>query len=181
MLRRTLAVMTLLTTMTACPAPEGDEGDGSTSEATGAETTAADESTGGAMLDVPIGQAELSPWLAAESYVGWAAESAVHAQTGTSPHGMVRTFFNDTLVASFDAGNTEHTVGSAAVKELYDDAGMRVGWAVMLKTAAGSDASTWYWYLENGGMVTADENGFAGCEGCHAPGVDRVLTAYPLQ
>jgi len=173
MLHRTLAFTLLLTA--ACTDPGGDEGGGSTSDATGA-----DES-GDAAVDVPTGQAELSPWLMDESYAGWAAESAPHEATGTSPHGMVRTFFNDALVASFEAGNTEHTVGSASVKELYDAAGMRTGWAVMVKTAAGTDAESWYWYLESNGSVNADGNGAGPCEGCHGPGVDRVLTAYPLQ
>ncbi|MCX4244561.1 hypothetical protein [Paraliomyxa miuraensis] len=170
MLRQSLALLILLTA--ACTDPDGD--DGSTSEA-----TAADESGGG--VDVPTGQAALSPWLMAENYAGWAAESAVHAATGTSPHGMVRTFFDDVLVASFEAGNTEHTVGSASVKELYDAGGTRVGWAVMVKTAAGTDASNWYWYLESNGSASTDANGAGLCEGCHAPGVDRVLTPYPLQ
>lgn len=179
MLRPSIAILVLL--CTACTDTEDADGDGSTSAATTAEESAADESTGSAALDVPLGEAELSPWLAAESYASWTAESAVHAATGTSPHGMVRTFFNDTLVASFDAGNTEHAVGSASVKELYDGAGMRTGWAVMVKTTAGADAASWYWYLENGGSVNADDNGLAQCEGCHSPGVDRVLTPYPLQ
>jgi hypothetical protein len=170
------STLLLLLLTAACTDPGGDDGDGSTSMATGA-----DESTGSAAVDVPTGQAELSPWLMAQSYSGWTAESAAHAATGTSPHGMVRTYFNDTLVASFDAGNAEHTVGSASVKELFDDAGTRTGWAVMVKAAAGADAQSWYWYLENGGMVMADANGVDACEGCHSPGVDRVLTAYPLQ
>lgn len=166
MLRRFIAITALL--LTACPDPGGDD-DGSA------------DSTGGPPTgDVPTDGATLAPWLSSESYSGWAAESAIHDQTGTSPHGRVRTYFNDTLNASFDAGNTNHTVGSAAVKELYDAMDTRLGWAVMVKVSDGEDANSWYWYLDNGNMVAADGNGVGLCEGCHNPGVDRVLTAYPL-
>ncbi|MCA9705527.1 MAG: hypothetical protein KDK70_06760 [Myxococcales bacterium] len=166
MLRRSLAITALL--LTACTDPAGED-----------DTGTADD-TGGPTIDVPTDAAGLATWLADESYAGWSAESAVHDATGNSPHGRVRTYFNDVLEASFGAGNESHTVGSASVKELYDAMDTRVGWAVMVKIAEGDAADTWYWYIDNGG-ATMDGNGLGGCNGCHSAGTDRVVTAYPLQ
>ncbi|MCA9648977.1 MAG: hypothetical protein H6712_32285 [Myxococcales bacterium] len=167
MLRISLLSMTLLAV--SCT-DSGDDGD----------TDAADGSgTGNTVGGVPVDAGELSMWLEAGSYSSWAAESGNHASTG--PHGEVRTFFNDEMVASFDAGNTVHPVGSAAVKELYNGSGAEIGWAVMVKVAEGEGANSWYWYLESSDTVTADGEGIPTCENCHVSGTDRVLTPYPLQ
>lgn len=182
MLRRFIAITALL--LTACPAPgsDDDSSDASSSAGESASGTAdgTADSTGTPMIDVPTDAAGLGTWLTDESYSGWAAESAIHEPTGNSPHARVRTYFNDVLTASFDAGNTNHTVGSASVKELYDAMDTRVGWAAMVKITDGEDANSWYWYIDDGNSVT-DGNGIGGCDGCHSAGVDRVVTAYPLQ
>jgi len=48
--------------------------------------------------------------------------------------------------------------------------------------SAGSDAGSWYWYLEMDVSVAAEGDGLAGCDGCHSDGgIDRVKTPYPLQ
>ncbi len=167
MARTSILLMTLLAMSCTDPAGDGDDTAGDSSDDTAGT------------VDVPTDAAALGTWLMDESYSGWAAESAIHASTG--PHGMVQTYFNDDLVASFDASNTEHPVGSASVKELYDDMGARIGWAVMVKTTSGDAADSWYWYLESGGSVNADGNGVGTCESCHNAGTDRVLTPYPLQ
>jgi len=129
---------------------------------------------------VPTDAAAMTAWLADDGYAGWAAESAPHASTG--PHGRVLTHFNDSLVASFDAADATHPVGSAAVKELLADDDTVTGFAVMVKTTDGSDAASWYWYLQMDGSVAAEGDGLAGCDDCHSDGgIDRVLTPYPLQ
>lgn len=170
MLRHIFLATTLLSF--SCTDPSSDD-DGSGT----ADDTAGD--TGQTVGGVPVEGADLSEWLAAGSYSAWPAESGNHASTG--PHGEVRTFFNDALVASFDAGNTSHPVGAASVKELFDGSGGSIGWAVMVKVEEGDAATSWYWYLESGGSVTADGEGVATCENCHVSGTDRVLTPYPLQ
>jgi hypothetical protein len=153
----------------------GDEaGDGDTATETG-DT--------GAAGDVPSNADELTPFLEGNGYSGFSAESAVHAGTGTSPHGMVRVYINDTLEQSLAAGNSSHPVGSAAIKELYDADGVTVdGWAVSVKTAQDSgDGMGWYWYRIINDDLTSDSNGDAQCTGCHQPGVDYFTTVYPLQ
>lgn len=127
----------------------------------------------------PIGAAALEPWLASLAYADWHAESAVHVSTG--PHGDgVRTFFNDALFDSFEAGNAVHPIDAAVVKELYGD-GEIAGWAVMVKVADGEGGDTWYWYEVVGASTYADGTDVALCTGCHAVGVDQIQTPYPLQ
>lgn len=147
----------------------------------GSDDTDSSGESGEQVGGVPLDPGELGEWLAGGGYSNWAAESGNHGSTG--PHGEVRTFFNEDLVASFDAGNTTHPMGSASVKELYDGSGGAIGWAVMVKTEDGEDASSWYWYLDSSGSVT-EGAGLPTCENCHgsdAAAVDRVLTPYPLQ
>ena len=127
----------------------------------------------------PVGAAELLPWLESLAYADWHAESGVHPSTG--PHGDgVRTFFNDALRGSFDAGNATHPIDAAVVKELYGG-GEIAGWAVMVKVADGEGGDTWYWYEIVGASTYADGTGVDLCTGCHAVGVDQIQTPYPLQ
>lgn len=166
----------------------GDADDTSSGDTSGgAGTSGADDATTEGGAAVPTDAAAMTAWLADDGYAGWSAETAAHASTG--PHGRVLTYFNDDLVASFD-GTTgpgapviaTHPVGSASVKELLADDDTVTGWAVMVKTTAGDDAASWYWYLAMGDSVSAEGDGLGTCDGCHAAtGVDRVLTPYPLQ
>ena len=177
---RTSPTLLLLWLCASCTAGDADDSSGGgTSD--GADTSgAADDATTEGVAAVPTDAAAMTAWLADDGYAGWSAETAAHASTG--PHGRVLTFFNDDLVASFDGGNTTHPVGSASVKELLADDDNVTGWAVMVKTAAGDDAASWYWYLAMGDSVSAEGNGLGTCDGCHAAtGIDRVLTPYPLQ
>jgi hypothetical protein len=99
------------------------------------------------------------------------------AASVVSPHGKVRVWMNDTLVASWRAGNgefggTAHTTGSMAVKEFYDDAGMQVGRAAMLKVMGASNA--WVFYCEgtdqarcNGETIPYYGDSTSACNGCH--------------
>jgi hypothetical protein len=126
--------------------------------------------------DVPPADAgAIGPWLGERSYTAWAAEPALHPSAG--PHfGDVRTYVNPALYASLLAGDEEHPVGAAAVKELYGDGDVVLGHTVMIKTTAGGGGGTWYWYERFEGQVYAQSNGAALCTGCHTPGADYVLT-----
>ena len=183
-LKSILEALTLTTLVVFAPAcaEDDDDADGADGTTTEPGTTAGCPGTtaGCPTNAVPTDAAGMTAWLAADGYAGWAAESAPHASTG--PHGRVLTHFNDILVASFDAGDATHPVGSAAVKELLADDDTVAGFAVMVKTSEGSDAASWYWYRQFDGSVTAEGDGFAACDACHSDGgVDRVLTPYPLQ
>jgi hypothetical protein len=156
-------------------------------------TTADDPSTDGPDPDAgstdteppqslpPTNGAELVPWLEAGEYLEWAAESGVHPSSG--PHfGGVRTFVNDVLHASLEAGAASHPEGAAAVKELYGAGGTVLGWSVEVKVQADSAGGDgWYWYEGYQGDVYADGTGAGICTGCHGGGNDYVLSPFPLQ
>ena len=128
---------------------------------------------------VASGGADLLLWVMAGNYTEWAAEAAQHPSAG--PHfTAVRTFVNDVALTSLEAGNAEHPVGSALVKELYGNAPEIGGWAVMIKTQPGPGADTWYWYEWFQGTTYADANGIGGCANCHSMGQDYVRTELPL-
>jgi hypothetical protein len=131
---------------------------------------------------VPAEAGPLFTFLAERRYTGFAAEPSPHDSAG--PHGQVRTFFDPLLVQSFEAGNTTHPVGAAAVKELHDD-GALAGWAVMVKVGSGTGVDSWYWYevfsTTDGSDPAAVSTGLPGCAGCHSSGVDHVTTPFPLQ
>ncbi|MCR9163876.1 MAG: hypothetical protein ACE37F_22505 [Nannocystaceae bacterium] len=113
-----------------------------------------------------------------ESYQEWEAEPEPHPPVGNSPHpGEVRTFFNAALATSMGAGNTEHPVGAAAVKESWMD-GELAGWFVEVKVAEGEGGDTWWWWSD---LADVDATGVGGCTGCHAAGIDFVTTAYPFE
>jgi len=132
--------------------------------------------------EIPQGDSvALLNWLDAGGYVGWPAESAVHA--GGGPHfGDVRTFLSDELIDSLEAGADQHPVGSATVKELYGNGSSILGWSVSIKLADDSAAGdNWFWYEYYEGNVLADGDGLAVCTGCHGGGSDYVLSPFPLQ
>jgi hypothetical protein len=161
---------------------------GSTSGA-GGSTSGAGGSTSGAggsdgATDVPASTEALFAFLKAGKYLGFAKESGIHPSTG--PHfGNVRTYINPALAASLAAGNKEHPIRAAAVKELYKNGTEVIGWAVMVKTQAASMAGNgWFWYESTDTSNPA--GGYAGqglslCTGCHSAGKDFVRTPFPLQ
>lgn len=157
---------------TAADGPSTDDGSDPDTGTTGTEPPQSLPPTNGA---------ELVPWLEAGEYLEWAAESGVHPSSG--PHfGGVRTFVNDVLLASLEAGAASHPEGAAAVKELYGAGGTVLGWSVEVKVQADSAGGDgWYWYEGYQGDVYADGTGAGICTGCHGGGTDYVLTPFPLQ
>jgi hypothetical protein len=145
----------------------------------GAGTDGSTDPAGDPGCDVPI--TDIRAYLDQGTYRQFPAEPAVHRSTG--PHGgNVRTYLNPSLHASLAARAAEHPRCAAAVKELYGGGTATVtGWAVGVKTAAGSDrGAAWYWYevtsTRPGASPVADGKGVPLCSGCHASGTDYVLT-----
>jgi len=132
---------------------------------------------------IPTSARALTAWLKAGAYLSWHAESAPHSSGG--PHGgTVRTFLNDAVFASLQAGNAEHPAGSALVKELYFGGITVKNWAVEVKLQDDSNGGQgWYWY-EGEGLSGV---GLQICTGCHGGDFngyvskDFVLSTFPLQ
>ena len=125
---------------------------------------------------VPATKEALFPYLQAGGYKDFVHEAEIHPSLG--PHDDVRTYLNPVLARSLKAGNREHPVNSAAVKELYKE-GRMYGWAAMVKTQEDSDnGQGWYWYevisTTDPTQIVKEGNGDAFCSGCHAPGRDFV-------
>jgi hypothetical protein len=129
---------------------------------------------------------DVEAWLEKGEYKRWACEKQEHPQMKVSPHGYNLVCSND-LAAGFAGDVTdERPVGTASVKELYDDASKLVGYAVGVKVKATSDAGGgWYWYErisgpDNKKTVPADGLGDTGtaksiCTACHsAAGADGM-------
>ena len=93
----------------------------------------------------------------------------------------MRTFIDDCLDASLAAGEAEHPVGAASVKELYGEGDQVLGHAVMIKVEEGAGDQGWYWYESYNGQVFGDGVGAGICTGCHSAGDDFFLSPYPLQ
>jgi hypothetical protein len=133
---------------------------------------------------------DVEAWLKKRKYESWTCETVEHPQMGVSPHGKNRVCVNDVAAAFSTSDRAERPIGSAAVKELYDDDSKLVGYAVSVKVNAESGGGdNWYWYervpldsaaAHDGGGVVADGLGSAGaarsiCVGCHAAaGTDKT-------
>ena len=155
-----------------------------TSEATSETTSSETTTSAGECISpiVPTESAALIDWLEGGEYASWEAETGPHPSTG--PHfGAVRTFVDPCLAESLDAGDATHPIGAAAVKELYADGDVVLGWSVMVKVAAGSGGDTWYWHETYQGSTLLDGVGEPACTGCHGgPGnADYFLSPWPLQ
>jgi len=97
---------------------------------------------------------ELAAFLDAMGYreAGWSAQTDAPRDPSSevSPHGRVRVWRNEILVASQAAGNgtdldaPKHDTGSMVVKEFYDDADALIGRATMLKLEG--DLRQWAYY-----------------------------------
>jgi hypothetical protein len=131
-------------------------------------------------VDALIAEADaLVAGLEDESYADFNAEAAPHE----SPvHSLVRTFFNDVLVGSFESESASHPLGAAAVKEIYQSDGETLrGWAVSFKVADAGNDRDWYWYEQfDDRSPAADARGASVCVDCHGAGRDYVLTPFPF-
>jgi hypothetical protein len=186
-----LVSMTLVACSGASESPGDEAAGGSASgEVGGAPGTggAPGSGSGGAPASedaVPTSSAELFAYLQAGGYRSLLAESAPHPSAG--PHGgSVRTYITPGLAASLEAGQQEHPVHAAAVKELYLRGTTVAGWAVMVKTQPASDGGDgWYYYeiysATDPSRPVADGPGVGLCAGCHSAGRDFVLSPFPLQ
>lgn len=130
---------------------------------------------------VPAHAVALFGFLQQRRYEGFAAESAPHP---SSVHTRVRTFVNSALATSLAEGGSDHPVGAAAVKELFDVGGTPRGWAVSVKLARNDNERDWYWYEildTTSGEEPIEGRGLTACTGCHISGTDFVLVEYPLR
>ena len=134
---------------------------------------------------VPAEKAALFTYLDCGGYEAFAAESEIHP--ATSAHSsMARVFINQLLEQSLMSGATEHPVGAASVKEIYQANGTTLrGWAVMVKVEETGAGGAWYWYenynTNSGDSPVAASKGASICVPCHSSGRDYFLTPFPLQ
>jgi hypothetical protein len=133
-----------------------------------------------------MGATNVMAWIATGQYKQWHCEPAVHASRGPSVHTPFdRVCANDVLsAAAVDAGTGQWPQGSALVKEIYmsaSDPTPTGGYAVSMKTAAGSaDGNNWYYYEIFDGTEYADGLGTQICTSCHAlAGSDAAHTTTP--
>jgi hypothetical protein len=116
---------------------------------------------------------DLEAWLEAGDYKSWACETAEHPQRKVSPHGSNRVCSNDVAAAFGGSASEERPIGTASVKELYDDNASLVGYAVAVKVGERSNGgANWFWYERIGDQVPANGLGSSGipksvCVGCH--------------
>ncbi len=137
---------------------------------------------------VPTDSGALHRFLKAGGYKDFPAqESASHSSRG--PHSTVgwpvKVFMDAKTDAALKAGEA-FPAGSSLVKEMYTEAGVLQGWAVMVKTQADSAGGQgWFWYestnVDDSSDIVAAGNGVPLCFGCHSIGHDFVLTDYPLK
>lgn len=125
--------------------------------------------TSEAQLPPTTGEAALTAWLDKGTYKTWHCEAAPHEQRSPSPHGLNRICSNDVLSAH---GSGEFPVDAAAVKELSDANGTRMGVAVYRHVKAGPGGDSWYWYEKVGAQTVAAGLGDSGpakeiCVSCH--------------
>lgn len=165
----------------ACPAP--GENNGSDAGEIVDENDAGNDA-GNAVVDLddpaenpPEGAADVENWINQGFYLAWHCEEAIHDQREPSPHGRNRICSNNALANA--SANAPFPVGSAGVKELYDDNDALVGFAIYRKAEAvtaatgNNDGANWYWYEKLSGDVLADGRGNAGvpltvCVDCHS-------------
>jgi hypothetical protein len=166
----------------------GGDGPSGSSSSSSATTGSGSSGAGGdaPQSEVPTSSTDaLFAYLKSGAYLSFPAESGVHPSTG--PHGGgVCTYLTPALKASLEAGNPEHPIQSAVVKELYGSGSTVTGWAVAVKTQATSNSGKgWYWYeiysTTDPSSAIGGANGVALCVNCHAAGKDFILTPIPLQ
>jgi len=171
------------------PAPPtgtgGATGSGGVAASGGATGSGGETGSGGAAdptIPTDTTQAGLEAFLAAGSYKSapWVFDDVPRASNG-GPHAQVRVYMNPTAIESIAAGNNVinadpgNTLGSMAVKELYDAEGTMTGAAIMLRTAMNDVMADWTYYCNSSVASTCgtDEagphygTGISECAFCH--------------
>lgn len=126
------------------------------------------------------GHADMQTWLKAGHYTKWNCQTGSQDAEPPSPHGKQRICANSIMSGH---GDGEYPVDASAVKELHDDGGVVVGYAVSRHVSAGMTGDNWYWYEvvpdsspapHDANGVVADQIGTMGtakgkdlCVGCH--------------
>ena len=120
---------------------------------------------------------------AGTGYKQWTAATGV---VNSAAHGgrPTKTYVNDLLTKSMASSSNVHPVGSAAVKELYDDARTKVvGYFVLAKATAGTGSATWFTFAYGTAAAaptaTVDTRsmGAAPCAACHEPSSSDFIKA----
>jgi hypothetical protein len=129
----------------------------------------------------------IGEFLATDGYLGsrWLAETASEREraSSVSPHGRVRVHLNDVLRDSQRAGNggldgPPHTVGSMAVKELYDERGVVVGRAAILFSGQMTSGDTAVYYCVGpAGRCINGEPEFTSDEPAYGVGLETACGA----
>lgn len=113
----------------------------------------------------PEGDSAMQAWLDEEHHTDWTCQPEIGPGVEPSPHGRRRICHNDALVNALSGEPLP--VGSAVVKEIYDDNDERTGTAVLVKAEDGTTGESWYWYERTGVFTVADGRNALGCVGCH--------------
>ncbi len=143
-------------------------------------------------VDLPTNKDDLFAFVKAGKHKSWVHEST--KRETDAPHGVyVTAYLNAILEKSMKAGNKVHPVGSAAVKEMFDEDKDPYGYAVSVKAQPDSQGGKgWYWYetlsttdanaIPTRGDRTGEGFGAGVCIGCHGRfGIDYVVIEYPLE
>jgi hypothetical protein len=175
----------------------GSSSSGGESAASGGAASGGAASGGAGTTELPPDstQANIAAFLAADSYKTWRHDAAPRVPIdATNPHlntdaGVkLQVYFNSTAAASIAENmgkpllDTNHTVGSMVVKEMYDGAGVRVGRGTSIKTGPDRRAFTFYCEgtLEACG-VKMEAPIYGGntspCSGCHGGSIFAPVPA----
>jgi hypothetical protein len=130
----------------------------------------------------PAGKQALLRWLRAGTYrQTYTPEPAVHRSLSNA-HGLnVRTWYSPVLAEDLRAGRVPFRRGAAMVKELYATGEEDVlGWSVMrkLRRKSGRRGKGWLFSERLPGGGSFFGRGLPVCTGCHAAGVDYLLSPF---
>jgi hypothetical protein len=125
----------------------------------------------------PTSESALHLWLISRNYENWPAWNGI--RPSSFAEGGVRVFWSPQLHRSLEMGASSHPVGSAAVRELYeDDLVTPRGWSTMVKLADRGDPDDWLFFevfSSNASVKPAiAARGAPGCLGCHDDAPDHI-------
>lgn len=125
----------------------------------------------------PTSESALHLWLISRSYEDWPAWNDV--RPSSFAEGGARVYWSPELHHSLAQGARSHPVGSAAVRELYeDDLRTPRGWSTMVKLADRGHADDWLFFEVFSSNATVKPaiaaRGAPGCLGCHEDAPDYI-------